>query len=81
MRCPWSCSDRGRLDSEVPQEFCEFQAFGEEVKNQNAKERKRASLVAQWLRVCLPMQETWVRALVWEDPTYRGATKAVRHNF
>lgn len=41
MRCPWSCSGRGRLDSEAPQEFCEFQAFGEEVKNQNAKERKK----------------------------------------
>ena len=33
-----------------------------------------ASLVAQWLRVCLPMQGTRVRALVQEDPTYRGAT-------
>ena len=32
-----------------------------------------ASLVAQWLRICLPMQGTWVRALVWEDPTCRGA--------
>ena len=39
-----------------------------------------ASLVAQWLRICLPMQGTWVRALVWEDPTCRGATKPVRHN-
>ena len=27
------------------------------------------SLVAQWLRICLPMQGTQVRALVWEDPT------------
>ena len=26
------------------------------------------SLVAQWLRIHLPMQGTWVRALVWEDP-------------
>ena len=39
-----------------------------------------ASLVAQWLRVCLPMQGTRVRALVWEDPTCRGATKPVSHN-
>ena len=31
-------------------------------------EESRASLVAQWLRICLPMQGTWVRALVWEDP-------------
>ena len=27
------------------------------------------------------MQETWVRALVREDPTYHGATKPVRHNY
>ena len=26
-----------------------------------------ASLVAQWLRISLPMQGTWVWALVWED--------------
>ena len=29
--------------------------------------RQGASLVAQWLRIRLPMQGTWVRALVWED--------------
>ena len=39
-----------------------------------------ASLVAQWLRVCLPMQGTWVRALVWEDPTCRRTTRPVSHN-
>ena len=39
------------------------------------------SLVAQWLRIRLPMQGTWVQALVWEDPTCRGATKPVRHNY
>ena len=35
------------------------------------------SLVAQWLRIHLPMQGTWVQALVQEDPTCRGATKSV----
>ena len=40
-----------------------------------------ASLVAQWLRVCLLMQGTRVRALVWEDPTCRGATGPVSHNY
>ena len=39
-----------------------------------------ASLVAQWLRVCLLMQGTWVRALVWEDPTCHGAAGPVSHN-
>ena len=40
-----------------------------------------ASLVAQWLRICLPMHGTRVRALVWEDPTCRGATRPVSHNY
>ena len=42
---------------------------------------REASLVAQWLRICLPMQGTWVRALVWEDPTCHGATGPVSHNY
>ena len=40
-----------------------------------------ASLVAQWLRICLPMRGTRVRALVWEDPTCRGATRPVSHHY
>ncbi|KAJ8787666.1 hypothetical protein J1605_022824 [Eschrichtius robustus] len=39
----------------------------------------RAPLVAQWLRICLPMQGTRVRALVREDPTCREATKPACH--
>ena len=38
------------------------------------------SLVAQWLRIRLPMQGTWVRALVREGPTCCGAAKPVCHN-
>ena len=37
-------------------------------------------LVAQWLRIYLPMQGTWVRSLVREDPTCRGATKRGCHS-
>ena len=33
------------------------------------------SLVAQWIRICLPVQGTWVQSLVWEDSTCRRATK------
>ena len=40
-----------------------------------------ASLVVQWLRICLPMQGIRVRALVWEDPTCHGATGPVSHNY
>ena len=42
-----------------------------------SKEWKGASLVAQWLRIRLPVQGTRVPALVREDPTCRGATKPV----
>ena len=40
-----------------------------------------SSLVAQWLRIRLPMQGTRVRALVREDPTCRGASEPVCHNY
>ena len=40
-----------------------------------------ACLEAQWLRIRLPMQGTQVRALAREDPTCRGATKPMRHNY
>ena len=45
------------------------------------RQRQRTSLVAQWLRIHLPIQGTRVQALVQEDPTCRGATKPVRHNY
>ena len=40
-----------------------------------------SSLVAQLLRICLPMQGTRVRALVWGDPTCHGAAGPVSHNY
>ena len=45
------------------------------------KATRGTSLVAQWLRIRLPAQGTRVRTLVREDPTCRGATKPVRHNY
>ena len=50
-------------------------------KGLNSEADMRTSLVAQWLRICLPMQGTWVRALVREDPTCPGATKPVHHSY
>ena len=51
------------------------------ARNRTANIKKaRASLVAQWLRIRLPMQGTRVRALVWEDPTCRRAAGPVSHN-
>ena len=51
--------------------------------NQQLRSKTRfwASLVAQRLRICLPMQGTRVRALVREDPTCHGATRPVSHNY
>ena len=40
-----------------------------EIEIPHLKDAHRASLVAQWLRVHLPMQGTQVRAPVREDPT------------
>ena len=53
---------------------------GSRLLNESKSYRSQASLVAQWLRICLPMQGTRVRALVWEDPTCRGAAGPVSHN-
>ena len=41
------------------------------------KSIKTASLVVQWLRICLPIQGTQVRSLVQEDSTCCKATKHV----
>ena len=49
--------------------------------NNPIKKWAGASLVGQWLRICLPMQGTRVRVLVWEDRTCPGATKPVSHNY
>ena len=45
------------------------------------KKSYRASLVAQWLRICLPMQGTRVWALVREDPTCHRAAGPMRHDY
>ena len=37
----------------------------------------KAPLVAQWLRICLPIQETHIQALIQEDPTRLGAAKTM----
>ena len=39
------------------------------------------SLVAQWQRIHLRMQEKQVQSLIQEDPTCHGATKLMRRNY
>ena len=41
----------------------------------------RASLVAQWLRICLSMQGSQVQSLLWEDTTCCRATESVHRNY
>ena len=36
--------------------------------------------MVRWLRICLPMQGTWVQSLLREDSTSLRATKPRRHN-
>ena len=61
------------------QVFCPV--FNHEQKILKKSSKIGASLVAQWLRIHLPMQGTQVQALVQEDPTCRGAIKPVHHNY
>ena len=39
-----------------------------------------ASLVAQWIRIYLPMHGTRSQSLIGKDPTCTGATKPIFHN-
>ena len=38
-------------------------------------------LLMQWIRICLPMQGTWVWSLVREYSTCHGASKPMCHNY
>ena len=37
--------------------------------------------MVKWIRIHLPIQGTWVRSLVREDPTCHGATKPICHHY
>ena len=59
------------------------------IRLRDEKWRRRKSYLLKWQLKsckphgckCLPMQGTRVWALVWEDPTCRGAAKPVSHNY
>ena len=44
-------------------------------------ENCQTSLVVQWIRIHLPMQETWVWSLVWDYPTCHRAAKPMCHSY
>ena len=41
----------------------------------------KASLLAQWWRICLPVEETHIRALIQGGPTGLGAAKPMSDNY
>ena len=43
--------------------------------------KQGTSLVVHWLRICLPMQGTWIQSLVWEDSTCQEATEPDSQNY
>ena len=45
----------------------------------NKQTKSWTSLVVQWLRICLPIWETWVQLLVQEDCRCRRETKPICH--
>ena len=51
------------------------------TKNNSFEDLCGTSLVAQWLRICLSLQGTWVRFSVWEDSTCLGATTSMHRNY
>ena len=50
-------------------------------KKKKKQKTTRASLVVQWLKILLAMQETLVWSLVWEYPTGCGAAHTVHHSY
>ena len=69
----------GEKDNSIQVSMCLEESVAISIKVKNIP--PGTSLVAQWLRICLPMQGTRVRSLVREDPTCRGATKPLCHNY
>ena len=59
------CSHWGRKESDVTEQL-----------NSN---NTWASLVAQWLRIHLPMRETWIPSTLQEDPTCLGTAEPTHH--
>ena len=71
----------------IQKQYCN--KFNKDFKNGPPKVLKKkiqascepTSPVIQWLRICLPMQGTWVRSLVWEDFKCLEAAKPVGHDY
>ena len=51
------------------------------VEKKESKKNQGASLVVQWLSICLAMQGTLVQSLVREHSTCHGSMKPRYHNY
>ena len=58
--------------------WCPYSSFWEIL---SFRSSSWTSLVAQCIGICLPMQEAWIRSLVWEDSTCHWTTKPVYRNY
>ena len=72
---PWGCKDSDMTELVNWTEYTHLCSHHHVIKVDS-----RASLVAQWYRIHLPMQETWIWSLIKEDPPCCAATKPVHHN-
>ena len=74
--CSEDCGGRGggggRLGERVDEKHC-----CQNLRVYKIAEGSGASLVAQWLGICLSMHETKVQSLAQEDPTWRGAAEQI----
>ena len=81
LKCGQKDLNSSKEDTQMANKHMERRSTSPIIREMQIKATMRASLVAQWLRICLPMQGTRVWALLREDPTCRRATKPVRHNY
>ena len=70
----------------LPMQGCGFNPWSESLNprcfaTKKYKTEARASLMVQWLRICLAMWGTPVQSLVGEDPICLGETKPTCHNY
>ena len=76
-----ACSLSSLPISDVGHASWGFSGYEKKLSKNAFKRDGGTSLVAQWLKIHLPTQGTWVWSLVWGDLTCRRATKPTCHNY
>ena len=73
----WMCCSKGTVLRNIRKRLQDILSFWprewrkpkKNTSNRLSRDRGWASQVAQWKRIHLPAQETWVQSLIQEDPT------------